>query len=52
MSVAGRDHGLATFPELTPGAIEHVAVFVAAGRLYVPIAARFSIDDIRASVEL
>ncbi|NJP92541.1 NADP-dependent oxidoreductase [Nonomuraea sp. FMUSA5-5] len=35
-----------------PGAIEEIAGLVAAGRLRVPIAARFPIEEIRAAVEL
>lgn len=35
-----------------PGALEHVARLVAEGRLRVPIAATFPIEDIRAAVEL
>jgi NADPH:quinone reductase-like Zn-dependent oxidoreductase len=35
-----------------PGAIEEIARLVAAGRLRVPIAARFGVEQIRAAVEL
>ena len=35
-----------------PGALENIAGLVAAGRLHVPIAATFPIEDIRAAVEL
>ncbi|MGW7602447.1 zinc-binding dehydrogenase [Streptomyces antimycoticus] len=35
-----------------PGAIEEIAGLVAAGRLRVPIAARFPVEQIRAAVEL
>jgi NADPH:quinone reductase-like Zn-dependent oxidoreductase len=35
-----------------PGAIEEIADLVAAGRILVPIAATFGIDQIRAAVEL
>jgi NADPH:quinone reductase-like Zn-dependent oxidoreductase len=35
-----------------PGAIEEIARLVAAGRLRVPIAARFPVEQIRAAVEL
>ncbi|TDU83320.1 zinc-binding alcohol dehydrogenase family protein [Kribbella voronezhensis] len=35
-----------------PGAIEEIAALVAAGRLRVPIAARFPVEQIRTAVEL
>ncbi|CDO08905.1 NADPH:quinone reductase [Mycolicibacterium cosmeticum] len=38
--------------DAAPGAVEEIAGLVAAGRLRVPIAATFPVDEIRAAVEL
>jgi NADPH:quinone reductase-like Zn-dependent oxidoreductase len=39
-------------PTPPPGAIEQIARLAAAGRLHVPIAATFPVDEVRAAVAL
>ncbi|WP_228010293.1 alcohol dehydrogenase catalytic domain-containing protein [Nonomuraea phyllanthi] len=53
-SIAAQVDGItpANGADAAPGAIEEIAGLVAAGRLRVPIAARFPVERIRAAVEL
>ncbi|WP_134732092.1 NADP-dependent oxidoreductase [Amycolatopsis nivea] len=53
-TIAGQIDGItpANGANAAPGAIEEIAELVAAGRLRVPIAASFPVEEIRAAVEL
>ncbi|GAA2597162.1 MULTISPECIES: NADP-dependent oxidoreductase [Streptomyces] len=53
-TIAGQVHGIpaASGANAAPGALESIARLVEAGRLRVPIAAAYPVEDIRAAVEL